>query len=402
MVGEEVLDTTLNATPDATQAVIGGIGVAHPAPVSQDDLWSGFFAAHYAGVARGLAKRIFEHAGVVTRHAAVNPLVEDVSQWSTGQRMTRYLAEALPLGKDAVSAALGQAGVAANDVGLLVVCSCTGYVTPGLDILLARDLGLPADAQRIFVGHMGCYAAVPSLGVAADYVRLHGRPAIVLCVELTSLHLQPATVDPQQVVAHALFSDAAAALVVVPSGLGSGEARRGFSRKLRETAPAVRDVSSLTDTTKADHMTWHVTDLGFRMGLSSDVPEVLSRHVANLVTSQLQRHGLTVPDVGAWAVHPGGPRILQVVETGTGPGSGCLGGVARLPRGERQLLLADGAHDPRSSAEGGTRSGPERRRPAVAYHGLRSGPDPLLRPPELTFGPPCWSADLCTPCWSAG
>ena len=96
--------------------------------------------------------------------------------------MERYLAEALPLGKDAVSAALGRAGVSAADVGMLVVCSCTGYVTPGLDILLARDLALPPDARRVFVGHMGCYAAIPGIGVAADYVALNARPAVLLCV----------------------------------------------------------------------------------------------------------------------------------------------------------------------------------------------------------------------------
>src|SRR5262245_19586711 len=123
-------------------ATIAGIGVAHPPPMSQDDLWDGFFREHYAGVARGLAQRVFRNSGVQTRHGVVNPMLEKPSTWSTGERMQRYLVEALPLGKDAVSAALGDAGVAASSVGLLVVCSCTGYVTPGLDILLARDLGL--------------------------------------------------------------------------------------------------------------------------------------------------------------------------------------------------------------------------------------------------------------------
>ena len=222
------------------RAVIGGVGVAHPPPLSQGALWEGFFSTHYAGVARGLAKRIFEHSGVDTRHAVISPLVEDPSRWPTGLRMERYLAEALPLGKDAVSAALDRAEVAASEVGMLVVCSCTGYVTPGLDILLARDLGLPPDARRVFVGHMGCYAALPGLGVAADYVALNGRPAALLCVELSSLHVQPPTVDPQQVVAHALFSDAAAAVVLVPDGRGR----------------AVAEVACLTDTTTADHMTW--------------------------------------------------------------------------------------------------------------------------------------------------
>jgi predicted naringenin-chalcone synthase len=279
------------------RAVIGGIGVAHPPSLSQSELWEGYFSAHYAGVARGLAKRIFQHSGVDTRHAVINPMVEDPSGWPTSLRMARYLAEALPLGKDAVSAALGQTDVAASDVGMLVVCSCTGYVTPGLDILLARDLGLPPDARRVFVGHMGCYAALPGLGVAADYVALNDRPAVLLCVELPSLHVQPPTVDPQQVVAHALFSDAAAAVVLVPDGRGR----------------AVAEVASLTDTTTADHMTWQVTDLGFRMGLSARVPDVLARYVGPLVSGLLGRHELTVAGIEGWAVHPGGPRILDVV-----------------------------------------------------------------------------------------
>jgi predicted naringenin-chalcone synthase len=284
-------------TGPVSTATVAGIGVAHPPAVSQQDLWEGFFSGHYAGIARGLAKRIFANSGVTTRHAVINPLVEDPSAWSTGARMERYLTEALPLGKDAVCAALDHAGVAASDLGMLVVCSCTGYVTPGLDILLARDLGLPPDARRVFVGHMGCYAALPGLGVVADFVALHGRPGVLLCVELPSVHVQPATVDPQQVVAHALFSDAAAAAVLTPDGPG-----------LR-----VAEISALTDTTKADHMTWHVTDLGFRMGLSPQVPDVLSRHIRALVDPMLDRAGLTVADVDGWSVHPGGPRILDVV-----------------------------------------------------------------------------------------
>lgn len=280
------------------RAAIAGIGVAHPPPFSQDELWQGFFEQHYAGVARGLAKRIFANSGVVTRHGVINPVVEDPSGWPTSVRMERFLAEAMPLGKDAISTALGRAGIDAGEVGLLVVCSCTGYVTPGLDILLARDLGMAPDARRVFVGHMGCYAALPGLGVAADYVALNRRPAVLLCVELPSLHVQPPTVDTAQVVAHALFSDAAAAVVLVPGAGGYG----------------VTEVASLTDATTADHMTWHVTDLGFRMGLSPHVADVLSRHVRPHLTGLLDRHGLELGSVDGWAVHPGGPRILDVVQ----------------------------------------------------------------------------------------
>jgi predicted naringenin-chalcone synthase len=179
-------------------ATIAGIAAAHPPLMTQDDLWNSFFADHYAGVARGLAKRVFENAGVRTRHGVINPIVEDPSGWSTGERMRRYVVEALPLAKDALSGALARAGLAAEELGVLVVCSCTGYATPGLDILVARDLGLPIDARRVFVGHMGCYAALPGLSVAADAVALHGKPAALLCVELPSLHVQPPSADAQQ------------------------------------------------------------------------------------------------------------------------------------------------------------------------------------------------------------
>jgi predicted naringenin-chalcone synthase len=280
-----------------TGAAIAGIALAHPPVTTQDDLWDGFFAQHYSGVQRALAKRIFANSGVRARHAVVNPTVEDVSAWSTGRRMQRYLVEAMPLGKSAVADALAAANLAATDVGLFVVCSCTGYVTPGLDILLARDLGMAASTQRLTIGHMGCYAALPGLGAVRDYVSANERPAVLLCLELTSLHVQPATADAEQIVAHALFADGAAAAVVTPEA-------RGYE---------VVEVAAVTDTATADHMTWDVTDLGFRMGLSARVPDVLAVHVAGVVDGLLGRHGLTRSDVGGWAVHPGGPRILDVI-----------------------------------------------------------------------------------------
>jgi predicted naringenin-chalcone synthase len=289
-------------------AIIAGLGISLPPSVVQDDVWDGFFARRFADDRRGLARRIFANSGVRTRQAAVNPLLEDVSEWSTERRMRRYQVEAAPLGKEAVARALTDAGLAADEIGLFAVCSCTGYATPGLDILLARDMGMAPSVRRLFVGHMGCYAALPGLGTAADFVVAHGRPALLLCAELTSLHLQPPTtrMDIQQIVSHALFSDAAAAVVLTP-----GDASSGYASS---SGYAVKDIAAVTDATTADHMTWDVTDLGFRMGLSPRVPKVLSVHVRAMVDDLLGRHGLTIGEVDGWAVHPGGPKILDVVQ----------------------------------------------------------------------------------------
>jgi predicted naringenin-chalcone synthase len=282
----------------AGAARLAGFGHAVPPGYGQQELWDGFFREHFGGDRR--AERIWRAAGVRIRHGAAMPPGEDVSRWGTGARMSRYADAALPLGKAAVTDALDAARVPADQIGLFVVASCTGYTTPGLDILLARDLGLPMGAQRLFVGHMGCYAALPALGAAADFAAAHGRPAVVLCAELPSLHLQPRATgrpDLSQVTAHALFADAAAAAVLTPGGPGL----------------ELAGLATATDTSAASYMTWEVTETGFRMGLSPRVPSVLARHVHRVTTGLLAEHGLDVRDVAGWAVHPGGPRILDVV-----------------------------------------------------------------------------------------
>lgn len=291
-------------------AVVTGHGHALPAPMSQKGLWDGYFREHYADAR--VARTVWEGSGITTRHGVVSPLIEDISTWSTTARMQRYVAEAVPLGHVAVGKALADAGLAADDVGCFVVASCTGYATPGVDILLARDLAMSVDVQRLHVGHMGCYAALPALGAASDFVTARGRPAVVLCVELTSLHVQPATStarggtptkhDLQQMVAHALFADAAAAVVVEPGGSGW----------------EVIDAVARTDVSTVDHMTWDVTDLGFVMGLSPKVPDVLAVHAKPVVEQLLARNGLAVADVEGWAVHPGGVRIVEVVADALG------------------------------------------------------------------------------------
>ncbi|WP_114452183.1 type III polyketide synthase [Halopolyspora algeriensis] len=287
-------------------ATITGIGTALPeAAAGQQTLWDGFFRNHFAG--SRVAERIFAGSGVRRRHTVADPLAEDLSGWSTEQRMRRYVTEAEPLGQRATTVALAEAGVAAEEVGLVTVVSCTGYSTPGLDIRLATALNLRSDVQRLLIGHMGCYAALPALGSVADFVVARQRPAVLLCLELTSLHVQPPTDDPQQMVSHALFGDAAAALVLVPDPPAGAGTRRPTLQLV--------DLAAVTDTATSDHMTWEVTDFGFRMGLSPKVPAVLAQHVRPMICDLLGRNGLEVADVRTWAVHPGGPAILDTVES---------------------------------------------------------------------------------------
>jgi alkylresorcinol/alkylpyrone synthase len=281
-------------------AVVAGIGSAVPTEVSQEDLWAGFFTEQYRG--DPLVERIWRRAGVERRHGVAVPWKEDVRHWGTAARIERFVEEAVPLGRDALRACLDDAGLRPSEVDALTVVSCTGYATPGLDILLARELELGQDIQRLHIGHMGCYAALPALGTLADAATARGQTGLLLCVELCSLHIQDTSHEIDQVIAHSLFADAAAAVAVRPGG-------RGLQ---------IIDVAARTDPDSAGLMTWDVTDWGFRMGLGRDVPAVLERHVGSLVRSLLARHDLSPDLVRGWAIHPGGPRILEAVATPLG------------------------------------------------------------------------------------
>jgi predicted naringenin-chalcone synthase len=122
-------------------------------------------------------------------------------------------------------------------------------------------------------------------------------------VELCSLHFQYGW-EPQQIVANALFADGAAALV--------GQAAQAAD--VSRISWRVAATGSCVFAGSQDAMTWTVGDYGFRMTLSPRVPELIRAHLADWLTHWLAQQGLSMRDIGSWAIHPGGPRVLSAVE----------------------------------------------------------------------------------------
>jgi predicted naringenin-chalcone synthase len=254
---------------------------------------------------RGKAiRRVMEKSGVAFRHIVAGPEFYSEPR-STQQRNDRYMAEALPLGEQVIRRGLTASGLTAQDVDGLVIVSCTGFNTPGLDLLLARDLSMPHNLNRTSVIGMGCYGAFPGIrraweSVSADVT----QRAMVLSMELCSLHLQ---IDDSadSVVSTSLFADGAGMVV-----LGSPDSPGSY--------PTLIDAETYCDYQTLDHMTFDVTDNGFRMTLSSYVPDVLKANVGGFAERLLSRNGLDVADVKHWAIHPGSQRIVEYIQAELG------------------------------------------------------------------------------------
>ena len=225
---------------------------------------------------------------------------------STQARMDRYAAEAGPLAITAARRAIAAARIDSAAITHLVTCSCTGFANPGVDLDLMAAIGLPTTTARTHVGFMGCHGAFNALRVADALAASRPDAAVlVVCVELCSLHFQYGS-RSDLVVANSIFADGAGAVVGAASGRPAGGRRAGW-RLARQWSRILPDSGS--------EMGWTIGDHGFEMNLSARVPAIVGRHVPRIVTEALAEHGLEPAGIGAWAVHPGGPRVLaQVTE----------------------------------------------------------------------------------------
>jgi len=179
----------------------------------------------------------------------------------------------------------------------IVLASCTGFVAPGVDQIVARRLGLAPTVERTLIGFMGCYAAVAALRTARHIVRSEPKATVlVLTVELCSLHLQNVS-DVDQILTMLLFGDGAAAALVSAEPVGV-RLDAHFSMTLADSDELIG---------------WSIGDTGFEMTLSGAVPARISEAIASRKL-ELQ---VGAPDaVDSWAVHAGGRSVLDAVEQG--------------------------------------------------------------------------------------
>ena len=262
---------------------------------------------HWAKRHHNLARLEQLHRNVLVggRHLAL-PLEEYDRLETWGQANDAWIRVAQELGGEAVETALGKAGLTVADVDTLITVTVTGIATPSLDARLVNRLGLPARVKRVPIFGLGCVAGAAGIARAADAVRAFpGEVAVLLSVELCSLTLQLQDLSIPNLIASGLFGDGAAAVVVA-----------GAERELpsEPTGPRVVATRSVFYPDTEEVMGWDISERGFQIVLSADVPEMVRRHLRGDVDGFLAEHDLARADIATWICHPGGPKVLEAME----------------------------------------------------------------------------------------
>lgn len=260
-------------------------------------------------------KKLYANSGIESRYACIPDFLNspDDSRLAPGQqaaktlttaeRMAIYECESVTLGHEASQQALLAYSRTANrdlaaviaSVTHVIAVSCTGFFAPGLDLMLARRLNLPATVKRTLIGFMGCAAAFNGLRTAAQIVKSQPEARVlVVCVELCSIHIQPGH-DLENLISAALFADGAAACLVGNPGLERGD--------FFELDSFHTDVKPDTNS----EMIWQIGNHGFMLRLSPKIPE----HLAQIAPTALKTLWGNHSGPRFWAIHPGGRAIID-------------------------------------------------------------------------------------------
>lgn len=263
-------------------------------------------------------RHLYRASGISTRYSCIPdahlppassrfaPGNDPAATPTTAERMAIYERVSVEIGLRAARAAISDRGRATGQTDAmtragithLIVVSCTGFFAPGLDVALARELGLRADVQRTLIGFMGCAAAFNALRMADQIVGNNGAAQVlVVCIELCSLHLQAGT-DRVNLTVGSLFADGAAACLV-----GRPTSTDGDVLLIN------RFHTELTPDTEGD-MAWRIGNHGFVMGLSPQIPRLLGQVAPGALATLLEG----APRPSFWAVHPGGRSIVDQIE----------------------------------------------------------------------------------------
>ncbi|MES2598199.1 MAG: type III polyketide synthase [Verrucomicrobiota bacterium] len=264
-----------------------------------------------------LIHAIYNRSGIETRHSVSGDFVADANATlfrtdvdgvlispSTAERNQVYTRHARELAVKAAQRAIADAaGFEKDDITHIIFTSCTGFANPGPDFHVIRELGLRPNVERYTLGFMGCYAAFPSLRMAAQFcVANPNAVVLVICLELCTLHMQ-INDQPDSILANSLFADGAAAAIV-------------SAREPQKGRPAYRldGFESALLPSGESEMAWEIGNEGFNIVLSSYVPDIIGSNIRQLLQDMLKKHASQVDQVHEWAVHPGGRAILDKVQ----------------------------------------------------------------------------------------
>jgi alkylresorcinol/alkylpyrone synthase len=220
-----------------------------------------------------------------------------------GEANNKWIEVSLELGEKAICRALQQSGISTDQIGAFFFVSITGVCSPSIEARLMNRMRLNPRMKRIPIFGLGCVAGAAGIARAADYVKAFPKQAaLLLSVELCSLTVQRDDLSAANLISSGLFGDGAAAVLLAGSELDAAP------------GPEVIATRSIFYPDTEYVMGWDISQTGFKIVLSRDVPEVVQNNLGRDMDEFLADHDLSRAEIRSWVIHTGGPKVLEATE----------------------------------------------------------------------------------------
>jgi predicted naringenin-chalcone synthase len=255
---------------------------------------------------RGMAERdrrkvlrIFQYAQVDRRYSIMD-MDEVFTETSFEAKNQHFIEQSTLLGQQALESALAQAALTPQDIDFIITVSCTGFMIPSMDATIINRLEMRQDIVRLPVTEMGCAAGTSALIYAHEFLKANpNKRAAVIAVESPTSTFQHQDLRMTNMVSAAIFGDGAACAILGPS---------------EEVRPRILDTHMYHYYDALHFMGYTVRSTGFEMVLDISVPEEIEKHFPDILHPFLAKNGLTVDQIDHFIFHPGGKKIVQMVE----------------------------------------------------------------------------------------
>ena len=245
-------------------------------------------------------KKIFEGAAVDKRYSIMDP-IEVFTATSFEDKNDIYAREVVLLGEKVLDKSLKKANWDPQSLDYIITVSCTGIMIPSLDAYLINKLNLRQDIVRLPVTEMGCAAGVSGIIYAKNFLQANpGKRAAVIAVESPTATFQLEDFSMANIVSAAIFGDGAACVL-----LSSEETANG---------PEILAEEMYHFYNNEHMMGFKLTNSGLQMILDIEVPDTIGVHFPNIIHPFLAKQNLEIKDVDHLIFHPGGKKIVQMVE----------------------------------------------------------------------------------------
>jgi predicted naringenin-chalcone synthase len=245
-------------------------------------------------------KKIFEGAAVDKRYSIMDP-IEVFTERSFAERNDIYVRETIDLGEKVLEKVLKKANWQPESLDYIITVSCTGIMIPSLDAYLINSLKLRQDIVRLPVTEMGCAAGISGILYAKNFLKANpNKRAAVVAVESPTATFQLDDFSMANIVSAAIFGDGAACVL-----LSSYE---------NDLGPEVVAEGMYHFYDNIDMMGFKLTNSGLQMVLDIEVPETIAAHFPAIIHPFLAKQNLKIDDIDHLIFHPGGKKIISIVE----------------------------------------------------------------------------------------